>query len=125
MATSVKSLANHCLDLRYSRPNKDTIARRCVEVARLEGLAVDHNAVVELSESMGGDIRQVLNALQVRINQSINQSIIVQDKCLFHLGQHLQQFHSFFTFKHTWMELVMFVGFCNYSGSLDHLLKNM
>ena len=37
-ATSVKSLANHCLDLRYSRPMKDSIAKRCAEIARLEGL---------------------------------------------------------------------------------------
>ena len=62
---SVRSLANHCLDLRFARPNKETIAKRMEEIARSEGLDVEPNAMRMLVESVGSDIRQVLNSLQM------------------------------------------------------------
>jgi len=38
MSNKVKSLANHCYDLRFSRPNKTQIAKRIMEIAKEEGL---------------------------------------------------------------------------------------
>jgi replication factor C subunit 1 len=61
----MKSLVQYCMDLRYRRPTKNVIARRAVEVGRLEGMVVEHNAAEALSESCGNDIRQVLNCLQM------------------------------------------------------------
>eukprot|EP00616_Rhizochromulina_sp_CCMP1243_P009043 CAMPEP_0118991158 /NCGR_PEP_ID=MMETSP1173-20130426/51167_1 /TAXON_ID=1034831 /ORGANISM="Rhizochromulina marina cf, Strain CCMP1243" /LENGTH=421 /DNA_ID=CAMNT_0006942269 /DNA_START=28 /DNA_END=1293 /DNA_ORIENTATION=+ len=63
--TKIRSLANHCFDLRLRRPQKGTIARRAMDVARREGLALDGNAADLLVESVGNDIRQVLNCLQM------------------------------------------------------------
>jgi replication factor C subunit 1 len=40
----MKSLLPYCMDLRYRRPTKSVIANRAVQVARLEGLAVEQNA---------------------------------------------------------------------------------
>ncbi len=37
-ANSVKSLVNHCYDLRFIRPTKEAIAKRCAEIAKKEGL---------------------------------------------------------------------------------------
>jgi len=61
----MKSLLPYCMDLRYRRPVKTMIAKRAIEVARLEGLSVEQNAAEAIVESCGNDVRQVLNALQM------------------------------------------------------------
>jgi replication factor C subunit 1 len=61
----MKSLLPYCMDLRYRRPTKSTIAARAVQVARLEGLVVEPNAAEAVVESCGNDVRQVLNCLQM------------------------------------------------------------
>lgn len=69
----VKSLANHCFDLRVKRPTKTQIATRLVAVAAEEGLTVDHNAAEILVEQAGNDIRAALNTLQMWASTPINQ----------------------------------------------------
>jgi replication factor C subunit 1 len=61
----LKSLVPYCLDLKYSRPRKSTIATRAVEIAQKEGLTVEQNAAELLAESCGNDVRQVLNCMQM------------------------------------------------------------
>jgi len=61
----VRSLVNHCVDLKYRRPTKTVIARRAIQVARNEGMHVEPNAAEAIAESCGNDIRQVLNSLQM------------------------------------------------------------
>lgn len=61
----MRSLVQYCMDLRYRRPTKNVIAKRAIEVGKLEGMSVEHNAAEALSESCGNDIRQVLNCLQM------------------------------------------------------------
>jgi replication factor C subunit 1 len=61
----IRSLANHCYDLRVRRPTKTQIASRAVQIAAKEGLQVDNNAAEMLVEQSGNDIRQVLHAMQM------------------------------------------------------------
>lgn len=61
----IRSLAFSCYDLKFSRPTKNTIAERCAEIARKEGLYIEPNALEALAESCGSDMRMVLNQLQV------------------------------------------------------------
>lgn len=61
----MKSLVGYCLDLRYRRPTKSVIARRAVQIGKLEGMNVEVNAAEAMAESCGNDIRQVLNSLQM------------------------------------------------------------
>jgi len=61
----MRSLVQYCMDLRYRRPTKMVIARRAVEIGRLEGMQVEINAAEAMAESCGNDIRQVLNSLQM------------------------------------------------------------
>ncbi len=68
----IKSLAPHCLDLKYRRPVKSTISRRAVEVGAAEGMTIEPNAAEALVESCGNDIRQVLNCLQMWANKRHN-----------------------------------------------------
>lgn len=61
----VRSLAFSCYDLKFTRPARGTIAKRCAQIAATEGLQVEENALEELAESCGGDMRMVLNQLQM------------------------------------------------------------
>jgi replication factor C subunit 1 len=61
----IKSLANHCFDLRVKRPTKTQIATRLVAIALSEGLSMDGNAAEILVEQAGNDIRAALNTLQM------------------------------------------------------------
>jgi len=63
--SSIRSLANHCFDIKFSRPQQDTIARRVVQIAESEGIKADHNAVVALAGSSHGDVRQVIQLVQM------------------------------------------------------------
>lgn len=69
-AQKIRSLANHCYDLRVRRPMKNQIASRAIKIAAMEGLQVDMNAAECLVEQVGNDIRQVLHAMQMWSAQS-------------------------------------------------------
>jgi hypothetical protein len=62
----IKSLAGHCFDIRLRRPTKSSVAQRLVQIGRQEGLMIEPNAAEMLVEQMGNDIRQCINAAQVR-----------------------------------------------------------
>ena len=67
MHTKVRSLANHCFDVRFNRPGKQEVARRAGELIRNERTLTDWNddKLQELAESVGCDIRQVVNHLEI------------------------------------------------------------
>jgi len=61
----ISSLKNHCLDLKYGKPNKVVVVKRLMEIAKQEGMNVPNsNALEKLLESANGDIRHVINAMQ-------------------------------------------------------------
>jgi replication factor C subunit 1 len=66
----IKSLANHCYDLKVKRPTKTQIAARMIAVGRTEGLTIESNAAEMLVEQVGNDIRQVLHTMQMWRAQS-------------------------------------------------------
>lgn len=59
----VRSLANYCLDLKFSKPQKNQIAKRLKEICELQGCEIDNNSLELLITSVGNDIRQCLNFL--------------------------------------------------------------
>ena len=61
----VRSLALQCYDIKFQSPPKDMIAKRLCAIAQREGLNVELAAAEGLAESCGGDIRQMLNTLQM------------------------------------------------------------
>ena len=64
-STKVRSLANHCYDIKFHKPPKQTVAKRMAEIAANEGLSVDMNSLEYMCETFGNDIRQMLNLLQM------------------------------------------------------------
>jgi replication factor C subunit 1 len=61
----MRTLANHCYDLRFQRPTKSEILARLRIIGEREGLQMDDNAIDFLIESTSNDIRQMLNAMQM------------------------------------------------------------
>lgn len=59
----VRSLANHCLDLRFRRPDARQILAKMQKLCNAEGLVLKTNALEELVASSHSDIRQILNIL--------------------------------------------------------------
>jgi replication factor C subunit 1 len=66
----IKSLANHCFDLRMRRPTKNSIAQRIVALGLKEGLMIETSAAEALAEQSGNDIRQTIHATQMWRAQS-------------------------------------------------------
>ena len=79
----VRSLANHCLDLRFRRPTAQQIEKMVQIIAKKEGFRIESNAVGELVQSTSGDIRQILNILSTyaRDSNSLNYD---ESKALFY-----------------------------------------
>ena len=62
---SIRSLANYCFDLKFHPPPTSQLVDRMVQIARQEKFDVEPGAVAQLVESCGGDIRQIINTLQM------------------------------------------------------------
>eukprot|EP00435_Cladocopium_sp_Y103_P052072 s69_g16.t1 len=60
----VRQLANHCLDLRFRRPENSSVAKRIKKIMESEGKKVEIAAVEAIVEACGQDLRQVINHLQ-------------------------------------------------------------
>ena len=67
---AVRTLANHCYDLRFRRPDVNSIVKRMLQVAQAEGLKAEPNAIALIVEQCGNDIRQVMNAMQMWARRS-------------------------------------------------------
>lgn len=63
MSPKVRSLANHCIDVRFRRPTIASVRPRIETIAKKEGLALSSNVIDKLFEMSHSDIRQVINLL--------------------------------------------------------------
>jgi replication factor C subunit 1 len=61
----VRNLANSCYDIRFHKPNKQSISNRVKQILNAEGMKVQPNAIDHLIEVSGSDIRQVITALEM------------------------------------------------------------
>eukprot|EP00172_Hildenbrandia_rubra_P001471 Plantae.Rhodophyta-Hildenbrandia_rubra.ctg20246.p1 GENE.Plantae.Rhodophyta-Hildenbrandia_rubra.ctg20246~~Plantae.Rhodophyta-Hildenbrandia_rubra.ctg20246.p1 ORF type:complete len:725 (+),score=119.67 Plantae.Rhodophyta-Hildenbrandia_rubra.ctg20246:1578-3752(+) len=61
----VRSLANHCLKLKFRRPMVSQVVKRLSMIAQREGFrAINKQTFEKIAESCHGDIRQMINLLQ-------------------------------------------------------------
>eukprot|EP00966_Prymnesium_polylepis_P135541 3133198-Prymnesium_polylepis.1 len=61
----VRSLANHCLDLRFRRPSPVETTTAMRRVVKDQGYNVDDATLNRIAQSCNADIRQTLNVLQM------------------------------------------------------------
>lgn len=59
----IRSLANHCLDLRFPKPRMDQIKASLLSIAYKEKIQISGNVLEQLIESSNKDIRQCINNL--------------------------------------------------------------
>ncbi len=59
----LRPIINVCLDVRFSRPNKSTIAGTIFKIAQKESIQISKTELETLCEQNGNDIRGILNAL--------------------------------------------------------------
>lgn len=69
MDPKMRTLANHCYDIKFQRPPKTAIAQRVGAILAAEGHGCDPSAIERVAESVGSDVRQVLNQLQLMFKQ--------------------------------------------------------
>lgn len=60
----LKPIAGTCLEIKFSRPVKGTIANGLLKVAAGEGLDIKKAALEKMCEESGNDIRAILNTLE-------------------------------------------------------------
>ena len=61
----VRSLANHCLDLRFRRPSPGEVTAALRRVVKDEGYNIEDATLNRIAQSCNADIRQMLNLLQM------------------------------------------------------------
>jgi replication factor C subunit 1 len=59
----VKSLANHCHDMKFRKLTVQQIEKRIGKIARDEGLQLDSNVLGQIVQGTQADVRQILNLL--------------------------------------------------------------
>jgi replication factor C subunit 1 len=69
----LKSLVNHCYDLRFNKPDKRQVVQLLLRICEAEKLPAEENALTYLVESVNNDIRQCINFLELwaRRNRSL------------------------------------------------------
>ena len=67
----VRSLANHCYDLKFSKPSKDLILNRVMRIAQREKIDIEREALEYIILGSGQDLRQVINMLQMWNNSRL------------------------------------------------------
>ena len=61
----IRSLVNHCFDLRFQRPKVDQIKGAMMSVCFKEGITIEPQALREMIIASGQDVRQVLHNLSL------------------------------------------------------------
>jgi replication factor C subunit 1 len=62
----LRSMINHCYELKFAKPDKRNIIKRLHEICKIEGMNISPESLEYLCESSGNDIRQCLNFLEMR-----------------------------------------------------------
>lgn len=60
----LRPIINACIDIKFNRPNKSTIATALLKVAKTENIQISKVELEELCEKNGNDIRSILNNLE-------------------------------------------------------------
>ena len=60
----LRPIINACIDIKFNRPNKSTIATAMLKVAKSEGIDISKANLEEMCENGGNDIRSILNSLE-------------------------------------------------------------
>lgn len=69
-STKIRTLATHCIDLAFQRPTNQQMVQRAAAVLQREGVPLGAETVLRIVESSRGDIRHLINNLQLLTTRS-------------------------------------------------------
>ena len=69
-AQKIRSLANHCFDLRFHKPRPEQIKGAMMSMLCKEGAKVPPAFISEVIEATNGDLRQIINQLQMYASEN-------------------------------------------------------
>ena len=72
MNPKIRSLANYCFDLRFSKPPKNMLVKRAIGILKAEGVDADIALVEQVVDGADCDVRQTINQLQALSATSAN-----------------------------------------------------
>lgn len=61
----IRSLAGHCLDIKFQKPMKNLVIKRIKDIVEEEGGRAEDKALDQLVETFQNDMRQILSYLEV------------------------------------------------------------
>ncbi|ELR24992.1 replication factor rfc1 c terminal domain containing protein [Acanthamoeba castellanii str. Neff] len=64
-SAKVRSLANYCLDIQLQKPTTQQILGRVTQILQRENIAIDNATLTRIVDASNGDVRQLLNMLQM------------------------------------------------------------
>jgi replication factor C subunit 1 len=67
---NIKPILNYCVDFKLAKPSYDEVYRLIYKVVTTEGIKIGKSSVDKLYEESNGDIRIILNTLQIGIKKS-------------------------------------------------------
>lgn len=67
---NIKPILNYCIDFKLAKPSYDDVYRLIYKVVTTEGIKIGKSSVDKLYEESNGDIRIILNTLQLGIKKS-------------------------------------------------------
>jgi replication factor C subunit 1 len=67
---NIKPILNYCFDIKLAKPSYDDVYRLIYKVVTTEGIKISKSRVDKLYEQSNGDIRYILNALQLGLKKS-------------------------------------------------------
>ena len=67
---NIKPILNYCVDFKLAKPSYDDVYRLIYKVVTTEGIKIGKSSVDKLYEQSNGDIRIILNTLQLGIKKS-------------------------------------------------------
>ena len=67
---NIKPILNYCVDFKLAKPSYDDVYRLIYKVVTTEGIKIGKSSVDKLYEQSNGDIRIILNTLQLGITKS-------------------------------------------------------
>ncbi len=67
---NIKPILNYCVDFKLAKPSYDDVYRLIYKVVTTEGIKIGKSSVDKLYEESNGDIRIILNTLQLGIKKS-------------------------------------------------------
>ena len=70
----LRPIINVCLDIKFTRPMKGTIANSLLRIVKAEGLSMGKVELEQLCEANGNDIRSILNKLEFYGNSNSSNS---------------------------------------------------